>query len=1215
MFVHLHVHSPFSFLDGGSRLEELIRTAAGYDMPALAITDHHTVSAAVRFRRLAEAAGIKPIIGAEVEVEAAVPLAGGTPAPVTGGSPAPLAGGRGVGGAGDAYRGGHLVLLARDAVGYANLCRLLTAAHLGNQRGQPLVRWADLERYHEGLIALSGCRRGEIPRLILARRYREAEEVARRLQAIFSGRALAGLADGPAGATTGISGGTPGGNLGESDLAGSVRAARDAATGICSSVGAGEAGFYMELQGNLLPREMALNRALAELGKHLGIPLVASADVHYARREDFPVHDLLTCVRTLTRADDVHPERRLNAQNYLRSPAEMEALFAEWSEALSNTLEIAARCQPALEGVIPGRRAPADLEGVASGASAARRGGRAPAGEGWLYPAFPLPPEAPAGMTAAGFLRQQVYEGARQRYGTVADRIRERLEHELDIICRLGFEDYFLLVWDVARFARERGIRYAGRGSAADSAVAYCLFITEVDSIRRGLLFERFMSPERAEKPDIDIDFDARYRDEVTRYVYEKYGADHVAGVATYNTFGARAAVRDLGKALDLPPAEIDRFAKRVPYYLDADDLDRAFASVPELRDSGLDPRRFRLLIEIGRRVAGFPRHLGTHLGGVVISRRPLVEVSPLQMAAKGITIVQFDKDDVETLGLVKLDLLCLRTMGAIEEACRSIAGRDPGFRYGDIPLDDPATFEMINEGRTIGVFQLESPAQRALQARLGASCQEDLVASVALIRPGPVKGNMVEPFIARRQGKEPPRYLHPALCPILEKTYGVVLFQEQVIEIATAVAGFTPGEADRLRRVMTHARSQREMEEIGRHFVEKARARGVEEEVARAIFAQIAGYASYGFCEAHAAAFADIAYRTAYLVRHHPADFFAAILTLQPMGYYPPETVVVEARRRGIPVLGPDINRSEDHFTVEPPAASPPAAAPGAGREPGSGCEPGPECGAGPAGGRLVVRTSLRAVKGMPERGLEAVLEARRRDGPFTSLEDFCRRLVRPRDTAGVRDACGVSPGDGAGREVGPAGLDQDVIENLILCGAFDSLHPNRRSLMWALPALLQGCRGDLLPGLAPGLPSAVGMALAADFTPLEKLAWEHEILGFGVSGHLMGHLRPYLKRRGYMSSREVAGMPEGSRVKVAGAAIRPHRPPTKSGRIVVFLSLEDEFGLVDVTVFESVYRRYGAHIFGEAVPPLAAGGVLERRGRAVSVRARWIVPLPRLR
>lgn len=1153
MFVHLHVHSPFSFLDGGSRLEDLVGLAARYDMPALAVTDHHNVSAAVRFRRLAEAAGIKPIIGAEVVVEAAVPLADRCPAPVAGG---------GAGGAGGADRGGHLVLLARDAVGYANLCRLLTAAHLGNPRGQPLVRWADLERYHEGLIALSGCRRGEIPRLILARRYREAEEVARRLQAIFCG-------------------------------------------GLARSAG-GEANFYLELQGNLLPREMALNRALAELGEHLDIALVASADVHYARREDFPVHDLLTCVRTLTRVDDVHPERRLNAQNYLRPPAEMEAMFAEWPGALRNALEIAARCQPALEGVIPGRRTPAE------------GGGRMPAGGGWLYPAFPLPPEAPPGMTAAEFLRQQVYEGARQRYGTVTEKIRRRLEHELDIICRLGFEDYFLLVWDVARFARERGIRYAGRGSAADSAVAYCLFITEVDSIRRGLLFERFMSPERAEKPDIDIDFDARYRDEVTRYVYEKYGADHVAGVATYNTFGARAAVRDLGKALDLPPAEIDRFAKRLPYYLDAGDLDRAFADVPELRDSGLDPRRFRLLIEIGRRVAGFPRHLGTHLGGVVISRRPLVEVSPLQMAAKGITIVQFGKDDVEALGLVKLDLLCLRTMGAIEEACRSIAERDPGFRYGDIPPDDPATFEMINEGRTIGVFQLESPAQRALQARLGASCQEDLVASVALIRPGPIKGNMVEPFIARRQGKEPPQYLHPALRPILEKTYGVVLFQEQVIEIATAVAGFTPGEADRLRRVMTHARSQREMEEIGRHFVEKARARGVEEEVARAIFAQIAGYASYGFCEAHAAAFADIAYRTAYLVRHHPADFFAAVLSLQPMGYYPPETVVVEARRRGIPVLGPDVNRSEDRFTVEPlggpeaGAAGPPGGAPHAGA--GGPVAPG-------AGARLAIRASLRAVKGMTEKGLQAILESRRRDGPFTSLADFCRRLARP-------PGAGCAPGvRGAGG--GPVGLDQDVIENLILCGAFDSLHPNRRSLMWALPAVLQECRAGLLPAAggpaspsgaasAPGTGGAAAVAggdgAVADFTPLEKLAWEHEILGFGVSGHLMGHLRPYLKERGYLSSREVADLPEGTRVKVAGLAVRPHRPPTRSGRIVVFLSLEDEFGLVDVTVFENVYRRYGVHIFGEAVPPLAAGGIVQRRGRAVSVTARWIVPLPRL-
>lgn len=1034
-FVHLHCHSPFSFLDGAATIQALVARAAEMGMPALALTDHDNLCGAVQFQKKALAAGVKPIQGVEVTLE----------------------------------NGHHLVLLAKGPEGYSNLCRILTGAHLGNPRLHPKTSLQSLSEHSEGLFALSGCRRGEIPDLILHGKHRDALAAAIKYREIF-----------------------------------------------------GPENLFLELEDSRLPGDAAKNRALAQLADHLGLGIVASANVHYLGKDNFPVHDLLTCVRTLTKLEEIHPERRLNAENYLKDSKEMAELFRDFPLALENSVRIAEECEPALN--LNTR----------------------------LFPAFPVPD----GETPAGFLRKLVYEGATRRYGRLDDRITHRLEHELNIICRLGYEEYFLLVWDVARYAREKGIRCAGRGSAADSAVAYCLFITDVDAIGRGLLFERFMSLERAEKPDIDIDFDTRYRDKVAEYVYQKYGRDRVAAVCTYNTFHGRSAIRDFGKAMGFVPDEIDRIAKRMPYFL-ADDIREAIEKVPELRNSDIPFQKFEQLITACEAVAGYPRFMGTHLGGLVISREPLTAVTPLQMAAKGVVVCQFDKEYVEDLGLVKLDLLSLRTLSAVDDAVRVINRETRRLDYEYLTPDDRETYGMLNAGETIGVFQLESPAQRALQSRLEASHFEDLVASVAIIRPGPIKGNMVEPFIARRQGKEEVTYLHPSLKPILQKTYGVVLFQEQVIEIATAVAGFTPGEADQLRRVMTHARNRKDMEEIGREFVRKATARGVSQKIAETIFSYIAGYASYGFCEAHAAAFANIAYKTAYLVKHFPAEFFAAILSHQPMGYYPPNTLCTEARRRGINILPPDINRSGEAFTVE-------------------------------EGG---IRVSLKQVKGMSEPALKTILQARS-DGPFLSLEDFCRRTAATKGDARA--------------------VPRDIIENLILCGAFDPLHSNRRELIWRLPPALAGRQAGRQGPLELDLSASIsGSRGLADFSAAEKFIKEFEILGIMVRGHYMGFLRKRLSARGFLSSSEVKRIPPGTTVKVAGLVVRPHRPPTKSGKIIVFMSLEDEDGLVDVTVFEDIYQRYGQMIFAETVPPLAVLGKAERRGNGVCVIAERIKEL----
>lgn len=1006
----------------------------------LALTDHNSVSGMARFAAAARVAGITPVAGAEVTLE-------------------------------DGY---HLVLLAKEPAGYANLCRLLTAAYAHGGREDPRLPYSVLRRYHAGLFALSGCRRGKIPFSILEGRDKEALAAAEQLLSVF-----------------------------------------------------GKSNFALEMDASALPRAEYLNRRLNDLAEHLRIPIVATADVHYATKDDFYLHDLLTCVRTGTTLSDVHPERRLNAENYLQPRRVLEQRLAAYPQAIKNAFRIAEMCADAF-----------------------------PNGQPQL-PEFPVP----SGHTPAEYLRYLTYQGAEKRYGRITRVIRERLEHELHIITKLGVESYFLIVWDLVHYARRRGIRHAGRGSAADSAVAYALHITNVDAIERGLLFERFLSLERSQMPDIDVDFDARYRDEIADYVFRRYGAEHVASVCTFSTYRARSALRDLGKAMGFSPDELDALAKSVPH-IPADGVRKAISRVPELRDSGLPFERYETLFAFCEQVAGFPRHIGTHLGGLVISKDPITTLSPVQTSAKGAAIIQFDKDDIEALGLIKIDLLSLRTLSALEDAVVTINRQNarhgrPAVDPENIPQGDEATYEMLRAGETIGVFQLESPAQRGLQTRLEANKMEDLVASVALIRPGPIQGQMVEPFLARRSGLEPVTYLHPALRPILEKTYGVVLYQEQVIEIATVIAGFTAGEADKLRKTMTHYRSEREMERIGEHFIARAMGRGIDRQTAETIFSYIRGYAGYGFCEAHAAAFADTAYKTAYLIRHYPEHFYAAILNHYPMGFYPPNTICLAARRRGVTILPPDINASEDVCTA--------------------------------ADGKI--RIGLKFVRTMESAVLEQILAERRRGGPYTSLPNFLSRVRIPKDT----------------------------LEQLILGGCFDTFSPNRRALLWQVQAYLgwyapQGARRQQGPG-RPVQSSLVQVGLQVredsgtpidDFPPYERHVYEYAALGFNPGEHFMSHFRKHLLACGADDTRSIRRRPRGKWAKIAGLVIRPHKPPTKSGRTVVYFSLEDEFGQVDVTAFENIYQKYGRLIYH--APLLWVEGPVEWRGRGVSVIARRI-------
>ena len=975
--------------------------------------------------------------------------------------------------------GAHLTLLAPDAEGYAALCRLVSRAHLDHTRGEPQVDAESLATEAHRLIGLSAGRCGEIAGHVLAGRH---------------------------------------------------EAALVSATALARTFGSGR--FFLELPADRLPGNRRLIRGLQELGQRLGLPTLATGNVHYATKGEAWVSDLLACVRLHCRLDDLRPQRAesaFNAERYLKSAEEVLAAVGD-ERALRRAADLAASC----------------AEPLAFGVN--------------RYPHFPVP-----GTSPDAELRRQVDEGAIWRHGQAgALAVRPRLEHELDLIARLGFADYFLCVADVVRWARREGIRVAGRGSAADSAVAYVLGITDVDAAGRGHLFERFLSEERAEAPDIDLDFDARYRDRVAEYVVAKYGQDRVAAVAAHNTFNARSAVRDLGKALGFPAADLDLVAKRIPYYVPADELRAALESVPELRKLPIAEKRLSALAEAAAAVAGLPRHLATHLGGLCITPGPVTDLMPVQRSAKGIVVGQFDKRDLEALGLLKLDLLSLRTLGAVDDALRITGKSGRPVDYERIPEDDRATFARLRRGDTVGVFQLESAAQMALQTRLGADRLEDVIASVALIRPGPIKGNMVDPFVQRRLGREEVTYPHPGLEAVLKRTYGVVVYQEQVISIAVELAGFAPGEADRLRRVMSHARSPRDMEELGRLFCDRAVARGVDSAVAANIFACLQGYASYGFPEAHAVAFGMTAYRTAYLAEHRPAAYFAGLLNNQPMGFYPVHTLVTELRRRGIRVLGPDVNRS--------------------GRAWGDGPDAGSKC----------LRAPLGAIAGMEAASAEAITVERERGGAYATLHDLCRRV--------------------------PA-TPMDALEALILAGACDFLDDgqaprpaetrgvtrrarlNRRRLLWSLTGTLAAARAGSLPLADP--PADIG-----DFSAWEKGLQEHRLLGFSPRGHVMQWFRPSLEPQGFLRTSQARSAPDGLLISVAGVPVRPHRPPTHSGKRLVFLALEDEDGLVEVMVPEEVYRRDGAVLF-PAAPVLAVDGRARRRGTGMSVVADRVTAL----
>jgi error-prone DNA polymerase len=1236
-FVELHCHSNFSFLDGASSADDLVAQAVRLGMPALAVTDHQGLYGAVRFAIAADEAGIKPVIGLEIELlDAVVPDPQGVVVPprrprrpgrlrpeeaervgrAESGRPArprpvrqKLPGHRDavredLRGIADGQRGPHLVLLARDQTGYRSLCRLVSAANLAGTKSVPRYTHELLADHAEGLVALSGCRHGDVARRLLAGDGEGAAAAARHYAALFE--PLPGLG----------------------------------------------AGFFLELQHHLLPTDDRLVAETAALAEELGLPVVTTNDAHYALPEDRELQDVLVAIRHGRTLDDSPHLRRANGEYQLKSeaallrlpPAEPEAaglVGRAWREGMANAGAIAERCTVDFDF------------------------------DRYRFPGFTVPP----GETPFSHLVQLCQDGARRRYHPVTPAVVRQLAHELEVIERTGLAEFFLICWDLMQFAKERGIPAQGRGSAGDSIVAYALGITRVDPIRHNLLFERFINEGRTAYPDVDIDFSAARREEVIQYVYRRYGEQHTGMVCNIVTYRARSAVREVGYALGFPRPLVDRVAKALETYdsvmvrrdLESDGGFAEFFQPPAVpagtpvaranREGFLDemgqlnharghrhehlddeggpgdsaasirwlrpeahssvarvepepgPLRrpgstvalspWERWLELCARIDGFPRHLSIHTGGMLVTRAPLVDIAPLERATMADrVVVQYDKRDVETIKLIKLDLLGLRMLSAIDDAIRDIAA-DCGVHVDldRLPEDLPEVFRMIQAADTVGVFQIESRAQMQTLPKSRPENLDDLVVEVAIIRPGPIQGNAVHPYLRRKQGLEPVSYLHPSLEPVLAETLGVILYQEQVMRIAIEVAGFSPADSDGFRRAMGTWRSTREMEKLHYGFVEGCKqSNGLSDEQAEELFRQVAGFASFGFNKSHAAAFARTAYESAFLKLYYPAQLVAGLINAQPMGFYPVEVLINDAKRHGVAVLPVDVNASRYRTQTEW------AGMPGEPLPEGAGIDQRPEpvrsaaCVVASEESRRQlaadsaqgygIRLGLHLVKGIGEEQAEA-LDAERERGPYASLADLVSRT----------------------------GLAEEVIERLIRAGALDSLREPRRALLWQLREVAGSSHGRtgagsrmrvaerpldlrLPPTPAPDLPPP---------TELERLGDSYAVLSLDARRQVVELFRPALDRLGAVTAGALADHRPGP-IRFGGLVVTRQHPMTAKG--TVFLALEDETGMVNVTLWPDTWARLRSVVRRHAL--LYVEGTLQREANVVNVVARNVRSLP---
>jgi DNA polymerase-3 subunit alpha len=1026
-FVHLHVHTMYSLLDGAIRLDALFERAKAFNMHSVAITDHGTMFNVVEFYQKALKADIKPIIGCECYV-----------APRTMSDRTPM----------DAKGLRHLVLLAKNQQGYRNLCKLVTKAQMDGFYYRPRIDKAILEACHDGLIAMSACLHGEIPMLIKSGHTAQAEEAALAYQRMF-----------------------------------------------------GERNFYLEVQNNGIPIQDTVNEALREMSAKLSIPLVASNDCHYLDKDDVRAHDVLLCVQTGRTVNDKDRLRFRTDQLYFKSKNEMVDYFKEFPGAIGNSVDIAGRCEVDFDF------------------------------KTYHFPQF----TDPSGLSAEDLFVRTVNEGFERVWAIILTKnpdadlavYRTRLEYEIGIINKMEFPGYFLIVADFINHAKNNGVPVGpGRGSAAGSLVAYAMGITDLDPIEHGLIFERFLNPDRISMPDIDVDFCINGRDKVIEYVGERYGGgDYVAQIITFGKLKTRAVIRDVGRALDIPLAEVDAIAKLVPDVLNIT-LEQALLQEPKLKKLETERRDVAELISICRTLEGLPRHASTHAAGVVIGDKPLVEYLPLYKGKKGEVVTQMDMKLVEGIGLVKFDFLGLRNLTVIDNTLKLIEkqGKRP-LDLATLDFSDPLTYELLAAGDTTGVFQLESSGMKDLLVRLRPENFDEVTALVALYRPGPLDSGMVDDFVERKHGRKKVSYMIDDLEPILESTYGVIVYQEQVMKIASALASYTMAEADGLRKAMGKKIAAM-MAEHRERFVKGAVKNGYEETKAKSLFDLMEKFGGYGFNKSHSAAYALIAFQTAYLKAHYPVEFIAALLTSEMQSIDGVVKYINECRTHHIEVLPPDVNAGDTVFTV--------------------------------ADGKI--RFGLVAVKNVGEGAVEAIVEERDANGPYASVFDFCERVDLRR-------------------------VNKRVVESLIACGAFDSIGSKRSQLMETLEEALeygqkvQKERCDPQMGLfddgdecnlsvtAPSLPNI------PEWDDKERLSREKESLGFYISGHPLTRHGKTMVKYSTVHTQNLADTTDGRMVRLGGMIAACKVIRTKREELMAFIQLEDLQGSVEVVVFPSVY------------------------------------------
>ena len=1043
-FVHLHVHTEYSLLDGFSRLKKLINRCKELNMDAIAITDHGCMFGAIDFYKEAKKAGIKPIIGCEVYTAA-----------------------RSLNDKDPNYdkSQGHLVLLAENMTGYSNLIKMVSKSYVEGFYYKPRVDMEELRQHSEGIIALSACLAGDVSQALMDRNYEKAKRLTLEYRDIF-----------------------------------------------------GKDNYFLEIQDHNLPEQKEVNAGIIKLSKELDIPLVATNDLHYVNKEDSKIHDILMCIQMGKTVNDPSRMRFGSDEFYLKSREEMEEIFPYAIDALDNTVKIAERCNVEFD-----------------------------------FNTIHLPNyDVPEGYTTNSYLRELCFKGLKERYENPSEEVIERLNYELSVIEKMGYVEYFLITWDFINYAKENNIMVGpGRGSAAGSIVAYTLKITDIDPIKYSLLFERFLNPERVSMPDIDIDFCYERREEVIDYVKHKYGEDHVAQIITFGTMGAKAAIRYVGRVLDIPYNKVDKIAKEIPFALGMT-IDKALDTNPNLRELYENDAETKEIIDISKSIEGMLRHASTHAAGVVISKKPVDEYVPLYKHQDAIT-TQFTMTTLEELGLLKMDFLGLRTLTVIRDALDLIEknyGKKIDFSKMD--YDDPKVYELLSSGNTLGVFQLESAGMRSFMKQLKPDNFEDIVAGISLYRPGPM--DSIPTYIENKNNPDKVKYIHESLRPIMEVTYGCLVYQEQVMQVVRDLGGYSYGRSDLVRRAMGKKKMD-VMEEERQYFIYGKKdedgnveipgciSNGIPEDVANKIFDDMIDFAKYAFNKSHAAAYGVLSYETAYLKAHYPVEFMAALITSVMGNTDKVVEYIRECNALGIDVLKPDINKSFGKFSVE-----------------GNN-----------------IRFGLAAVKNVGVNVINNIIDEREINGTFTDFVDLVKRLDS-KDT------------------------NKRVLESLIKCGAFDNISQNRASLMAGYESLLDSISMDRKKNIQGqiSLFDAFGtsneteqfqdiytMPKREEYEERERLNLEKEVLGMYVSGHPLSQYKEELERKTSIDNGKLNSLKEDEEaffslddreVIMGGMVVNKTIKTTKRNDIMAFIELEDLYGTIEVIVFPQILQRYNA-------------------------------------